>query len=95
MKEIKMYPLKDKLDTIERYDINPSEVLSKLERNISQVNENLSIPPQISNLHLKNLLHKQAKKVNKWIKNSLRGATKLDFAYFMHNDKSYVDRNSI
>lgn len=44
---------------------------------------------------MKNLLHKQAKKVNKWIKHSLRGDTKLDFDFYMKNDKSFVDKNSL
>lgn len=59
------------------------------------VNEELSLPHNISNLHMKNLLHKHAKKVNKWIKNSLRGVTKQEFDYYMKNDKSFVDKNSL
>jgi hypothetical protein len=46
-------------------------------------------------LHLKPLLHKQALKVNKWVKNSLRAKTRLDFEQHMIRDKQFIDRNSL
>jgi hypothetical protein len=55
----------------------------------------LSIPAEIQNLHLKPLLHKQSLKVNKWVKNSLRAKTRLDFDEFMLHDKSFIDKNSL
>jgi hypothetical protein len=33
--------------------------------------------------------------VNKWVKNSLRAKTRLDFESFMANDKSFIDKNSL
>jgi hypothetical protein len=83
------------LELIEQWDIDPNEALSKSEINLQKVNEVLSIPNHISNLHLRQLLHKQSMKVNKWAKQSLRGKTHLDFAYFMENDKSFIDKNSL
>lgn len=70
-------------------------MLTRVEQNLAKTNECLSIPEGISNLELKNLLHKQSLKVNKWIKNSLRGRTKLEFEHFMQRDKSFVHKNSL
>ena len=70
-------------------------MLTRVEQNLAKTNECLSIPEGISNVDLKKLLHKQAKRVNKWIKNSLRGTTKLEFEPFMQRDKSFVDKNSL
>jgi hypothetical protein len=80
------YPLRDKLEYLRENDIDPRSVLSKVERNVIKAETNLSIPAEIQNLHLKPLLHKQSLKVSKWVKNSLRAKTRLDFKEFMLND---------
>ena len=51
-------PLREKLEAITQNRIDPNQILTKTEKNISYVHQELSIPDEISNLHLKNLLHK-------------------------------------
>ncbi len=80
-------PLRHKLDFIKNNDLDPKSILSKAERRVTDTEKKLSIPEDIKNLHLKPLLHKQALKVNKWVKNSLRAKTRLDFDTFMSRDK--------
>jgi len=88
-------PLKNKLDTLKAVEINPVSYLSKVEQRVSSVHDKLSIPYDLSNLLLRPLLHKQALKINKWIKSSLRARTKLDLESFMEKDKTLIDKNSL
>ena len=60
-----------------------------------KINNKLSIPEKIKMTNLKNLLHKQVQKVNKWISSSLKGTCQFEFDYFMENDRSCVDKNSL
>jgi hypothetical protein len=80
---------------MQNHSLDPTQTLTRAELKLAEVQEGLSIPSDINNLELKNLLHKQAKKVNKWIMHGLRGFTKQDFDGFMKNDKSFIDKNSL
>eukprot|EP00347_Sterkiella_histriomuscorum_P011881 403370744 len=88
-------PLQEKLNLIEKFKLNPQEVLNKSERGVLKMEKQLFIPDQIKMTNLKKLLHKNVAKVNKWIKNSLRGTYQHEFDYFMQNDKTIVDKNSL
>ena len=83
------------MDLINKFKLKPKEVLTKSERNVLQLEKSLFIPDQIKITNLKKLLHTNVSKVNKWIKNSLKGTYKYDFEYYMQNDKSMVDKNSV
>ncbi len=83
------------METLKAAEINPKSYLSKVEQRVSQVNEKLIIPHDLSNLLLRPLLHKQALKINKWIKISLKARTKLDLETFMEKDKTLIDKNSL
>lgn len=83
------------METLKAVEIDPSSLLSKVEQRVNYVHDKLSIPYDLSNLLLRPLLHKQALKINKWIKISMRARTKLDLETFMEKDKTLIDKNSI
>lgn len=93
--KLRYLPLNQKLDIINKFKLQPKQVLTKSERNVIQLEKSLFIPDQIKITNLKKLLHTNVSKVNKWIKNSLNGTYKYDFEYFMQNDKTMVDKNSV
>lgn len=95
LEQLNLLPLSQKLILIQEHELDPTSTLTKAELKLAGVQEELSIPSDINNLELKNLLHKQAKKVNKWIMHGLRGFTKQDFDGFMKNDKSFIDKKSL
>lgn len=83
------------MDALKAVEINPISYLSKVEHRVTTVHDKLSIPYDLSNLLLRPLLHKQALKINKWIKSSLKARTKLDLDTFMEKDKTLIDKNSL
>jgi len=55
----------------------------------------MHIPSDIKLLNLRQLLHKSKQKVNKWAKESLRAENQDDFDYYMRNDQTIIDKNSL
>ncbi|CDW87055.1 UNKNOWN [Stylonychia lemnae] len=96
MNMIKNLPLNQKLLNIEKYNLDSKKILNKAEINILKLEQDMyNIPKHIKITNLKKLLHKNFAKVNKWIKCSLNGTYQHDFEFFMQNDRTIVDKNSL
>ena len=95
VKNLKNMPLSIRLEAIERHGLDAKVILSKTEQQVLKLQKDMHIPDQIKIRNLKKLLHTSVTKVNRWIKDSLQAKYQHDFDYYMQNDKTVIDKNSL